>query len=42
MTIGVRVVSYFFDLLDTSDEDILARLDRAYGEGIVNRKAVQR
>jgi hypothetical protein len=41
MAIEVRMVIHFFYLLDTPDEDILARLDSAYGEGIVNLKTVQ-
>jgi hypothetical protein len=36
MTIEVRSVIHFFDLLDTPDGDLLARLEKASGEGIVN------
>jgi hypothetical protein len=32
----------FFSLLVTSDEDVLARLESAHGEGIVNLKTKQR
>jgi hypothetical protein len=42
MTIEVTAAIHFFDLLDTPDEDILARLKKAYGEGIVNLKTVRR
>jgi transposase len=42
MTIEVRAVIHFFYLLNTPDEDILAQLETAYGEGIVNLKTVQR
>jgi hypothetical protein len=33
---------HFFDLLGTPDQYVLAQLDSAYGEGIVNRETVQR
>jgi hypothetical protein len=36
----VRAVIDFFCLLDTPDEDILARLWVTYGEGIVNPKTM--
>jgi hypothetical protein len=35
MTIEVRAVIPFFYLLDNPDEDILARLESAYGEGVI-------
>jgi hypothetical protein len=38
----VRAVIHFFDLLDTPDEDFLARIEDTYGEGIVNLETVQR
>jgi hypothetical protein len=38
----MRAVIHFLGLLDMPDEDILARLETAYGEGIVNLKVVQR
>jgi hypothetical protein len=41
MTIKVRAVIHFFHRLDMPDEDILARLENAYGEGIANLKTVQ-
>jgi hypothetical protein len=42
MTIEGRAVIYFFYLLNMPDEDILARLECACGEGIVNLKTVRR
>jgi hypothetical protein len=41
MTIEVRAVIHFFYLLDTPGEDILARLDSAYGEGVVKVKRLR-
>jgi hypothetical protein len=38
MTIEERGVIYFFYLRDTPNEDILARLERRYGEDIDNLK----
>jgi hypothetical protein len=38
----MRAVIHFFYLLDTPDEDILARLETAYGQDIVNSKTVRR
>jgi hypothetical protein len=42
LTIEVRAVIHFFDLLDMPDDDILALIKRRYGDGIVNLKTVQR
>jgi hypothetical protein len=42
MIIEVRTVIHFFDPLGTPDENILAQLDSAHREGIVNLKPVQR
>jgi hypothetical protein len=42
MAIEVRAGIHFFYLVETPDEDILARFESAYGEGIVNLKTVQR
>jgi hypothetical protein len=41
MIIEVRAGIHFVYLLDTPDEDVLARLGSPYGEGIVNPKIVQ-
>jgi hypothetical protein len=42
MTILVTAMIHFFYLWDTPDEDILARLESASAEGIVNLETVQR
>jgi hypothetical protein len=41
MAIKVTAVIHFSHLLDRPDEDILARLESAYGEGIVKLQTVQ-
>jgi hypothetical protein len=41
VTIKVRAAIHLFDFLDTRDEDILARLESACSEGIVNLQTVQ-
>jgi hypothetical protein len=42
MITEVRAVIYFFYLLDRPGEGILARPERAYGEGIVNLRIMWR
>jgi hypothetical protein len=42
MTIEARAVVHLFDLLDTPDDDTLARLESAYGNRIVNFETVER
>jgi hypothetical protein len=41
MTIEVRAVIHFLYFLNLPDEDILAKLDSAYGESIVDLKTVR-
>jgi hypothetical protein len=38
----MKTVIHFFYLLDTPYEVVMARLQSAYGEGIVNSETVQR